>query len=40
MISYKNIRSDRQGRGTIGLTEAKFHVLVRKFSVAYEQKME
>lgn len=38
MLSYKNIRSDRQWRGTIGLTEAKFSTLVSKFSVAYEEK--
>ena len=38
MISYKHIRSDRQWRGTIGLTEAKFHILVSKFSQAYQKK--
>lgn len=38
MISYKNIRSDRQWRGTIGLNEAKFKVLVQKFQNHYESK--
>lgn len=38
MNSYKNIRSDRQWRGTIGLTEAKFEILVQKFQTQYESK--
>lgn len=38
MISYKNIRSDRQWRGTIGLSEPKFRILVSQFQEKYEIK--
>lgn len=38
MISYKDIVSDRQWRGTTGLSEAQFHILVSKFGEKYESK--
>lgn len=36
MLSYKNIKSDRQWTGSIGMKEAKFHQLVALFSKQYE----
>lgn len=35
-LNYKDVKSDRQWRATIGLPEEKFHLLVALFKASYE----
>ena len=40
MLNYKNIKSDRQWKGTTGLSSAKFHELCKVFASCFEKKHE
>lgn len=40
MLDYKNIKSERQWKGTTGLSSEKFHRLCKVFSTCFEKKHE
>lgn len=40
MLDYKNIKSERQWKGTTGLSSEKFHRLCKVFSACFEKKHE
>ena len=40
MLSYKNIKNDRQWKYSTGLSEIKFNLLCKSFSSAYEELNE